>query len=152
MKKSPSSERNRIRQPRAGGVRKASVPATAPAKDTKLSPARKERPMRLLEEQFSKDGEAHAVPFEYFNPRAREVLVAGTFNGWQPKATPMTKQRGGKWWTELLLQPGHYEYRFVVDGEWQDDPMASRFVANSFGGLNCVIEVKQMQSHSTSRP
>lgn len=84
----------------------------------------------------------HRVTFEYFNPTAREVFVAGTFNAWQPGATPLTKQRGGKWSAELLLKPGHYEYRLVVDGQWQDDPMAARFVANPFGGLNCLREVR----------
>jgi len=64
----------------------------------------------------------------------------------------MTKQRGGKWSVELLLKPGHYEYRFVVDGQWQDDPMAGRFVANSFGGLNCVVEVKSAASPVTGQP
>lgn len=84
---------------------------------------------------------------------AREVLVAGSFNDWQPRATlMMTKQRGGKWSTELLLKPGQYEYRFVVDGQWQDDPMAARFVANSFGELNCVVEVKPTAVPAASRP
>ncbi len=54
----------------------------------------------------------------------------------------MTKLRDDKWWTEVLLAPGRYEYRFVVDGQWQDDPMAVDFAANSFGGLNCVVVVK----------
>jgi len=45
------------------------------------------------------------------------------------------------WQTRKQSQPG-YEYRFVVDGQWQDDPMAVRFAANPFGGLNGVVEVK----------
>jgi len=98
----------------------------------------------LLEVNYSDDHEAHAWCFEYYNPAAKEVSVAGTFNDWQPAATPMRKGPGGKWSTEFLLKPGHYEYRFVVDGQWQDDPMAARFVANPFGGLNCVVEVKPM--------
>jgi len=151
MKKSASLEQNRVRQPRAGGVGKASAPTVATAKRVKLSPAGQREPIGLLEERFP-NSEAHAVSFEYFNPAAREVLVAGSFNDWQPRATPMTKQRGGKWSTELLLKPGHYEYRFVVDGQWQDDPIAARFVASPFGGLNCVVEVKPMVAPAASRP
>jgi 1,4-alpha-glucan branching enzyme len=105
----------------------------------------------LLEEHFQ-DHEARGASFEYFNPTAREVLVAGSFNDWQPAATPMSNQRGGKWSTELLLKPGRYEYRLVVDGRWQDDPMAARFVANPFGGLNCVIEVKATAAPAAARP
>ena len=137
-----ASVENGIRQPRTGGIRKANVPTVSTAKDVKLSPSRKQEPVGLLEEHFAEDGEVHAVSFEYFNPDAREVLLAGSFNEWQPNATPMTKQRGGKWSTEVLLQPGQYEYRFVVDGRWLDDPMASRFVDNTFGELNGVVEVK----------
>lgn len=92
------------------------------------------------------------VNFEYFNPAAHEVSVVGTFNGWQPGVTPMKKQRGGKWSTGLLLAPGRYEYRFLVDGQWQDDPMAASFVSNPFGGLNCVVEVKAVAPPGDSRP
>ena len=87
------------------------------------------------------NSETHKVEFEYFNPTAGEVFVAGSFNNWEPRATPLIQQRGGKWSADLLLKPGRYEYRFVVDGQWQDDPMAAHFVANPFGSLNCVREV-----------
>lgn len=139
-----------MRQPGAGRVGKVSAPAAA-AKAVKLAPARKGEPIALLEEHFP-DHEARGVSFEYFNSTAREVLVAGSFNDWQPAATPMSKQRGGKWSTELLLKPGRYEYRLVVDGHWQDDPMAARFVANAFGGLNCVVEVKTTAGPTAARP
>lgn len=99
------------------------------------------QPVALLEEH-GVDGEVRVVGFEHFNPTAREVFLAGSFNDWQPRATPMSKQRGGKWSTEFLLKPGQYEYRLVVDGQWQDDPMSARFVANPFGGLNSAVEVK----------
>ena len=56
----------------------------------------------------------------------------------------MINQLEGKWSAEVPLNPGRYEYRFVVDGRWQDDPMAARFVGNPFGGLNCVLEVTKL--------
>ena len=143
MKKSESLEQNRVRQPRVRRVGKVIAPTASPGECVKLPPARKGEPVGLLEEHFP-DSEAHPVSFEYFNPAAHEVLVVGSFNDWQTRATPMTKQRGGKWSTELLLRPGHYEYRLLVDGQWRDDPMAARFVANPFGGLNCVVEVKAL--------
>jgi 1,4-alpha-glucan branching enzyme len=150
MKKSASLEQTGIRQTRASGAGKGTSTA-ARSEGVKLSPPRKEQPIRLLEEHFP-DSETHAVSFEYFNPAAREVLVAGSFNDWRPQATPLTKRQGGKWSTELLLKPGPHEYRLVVDGQWQDDPMAARHVANPFGGLNCVIEVKPLTASSGSRP
>ena len=108
-------------------------------------------PAGLLEEHLP-DSRARAVRFEYFNPDAREVLVAGSFNAWHPHTTPMINRHGDRWSTELWLKPGHYEYRFVVDGQWMDDPMAARFVPNPFGSLNCVLEVKATEAGAASQP
>jgi 1,4-alpha-glucan branching enzyme len=95
----------------------------------------------LLKERSGSPPE-HTIAFEYVSLDAREVFVAGTFNDWQPRATPLAKQPGGRWSTTLTLKPGTYEYRLIVDGQWQDDPRAAGFTANPFGGLNSVIEVK----------
>jgi len=40
-----------------------------------------------------------------------------------------------------LLTPGRYEYRFLVDGQWRNDPECAECVANPFGSENCVIHV-----------
>jgi hypothetical protein len=151
MKKPVSPGPDRVFQPGVGGIRKTTAPIIAAAKIVKLPPARKREPIGLLEEHSS-NPEAREVKFEHFNPAANLVSVAGSFNNWQPRATPMARERGGKWSTALLLQPGHYEYRFVVDGQWQNDPMARRFVANPFGGLNCIVEVKPITTAAESQP
>ena len=41
----------------------------------------------------------------------------------------------GQWKVDLHLKPGRYEYRFVVDGNWTDDPFGGTFVANPFGAI-----------------
>lgn len=81
------------------------------------------------------------VHVEYLNPTAREVFIAGSFNGWDPRANALQAQGEGKWGVELSLQPGRYEYRLVVDGQWAEDPKASEFAANPYGGLNSVLQV-----------
>lgn len=151
MKKSVSLEQDSFRQPRSGGIRKAGRPAGGKPSAVKLSPALKREPVGLLEERGG-DSEVHPVRFDYFNPAAREVMVAGSFNAWQPRATRMTREPGGRWSAKLLLQPGLYEYRFVVDGQWQDDPMAVRFASNPFGGTNCVLEVEPGTTVATGPP
>ncbi|MFM1769481.1 MAG: hypothetical protein RJA22_2010 [Verrucomicrobiota bacterium] len=88
------------------------------------------------------DQERHVVLLECEAPGARAVFVAGNFNDWQPAATPMTRGRGGRWTATLLVPPGVHEYRFVVDGSWQDDPHAARSVPNPFGGRNSLLEVR----------
>jgi 1,4-alpha-glucan branching enzyme len=106
---------------------------------------------RPLKAPVFHDHEARPVKLVYFNPAAREVLLAGTFNNWQPHRTPMIRNLGGVWGVELLLKPGDYEYRFVVDGEWHADPTAPRAVANPFGGLNSLITVGSASKEEARR-
>ena len=47
----------------------------------------------------------------------------------------------GRWLKGLVLPPGNYEYRVVVDGEWMPDPRASETVTNPFGERNSVLKV-----------
>ena len=76
------------------------------------------------------------------HPGAASVFIAGSFNEWSPDATPMLKVGEGSWVTEIALPPGRYEYRFVVDGEWMDEPQAVETVPNPFDGLNAVLSVE----------
>lgn len=72
---------------------------------------------------------------------ARSVTVGGTFNGWQPALNPLSIGPDGIWRTRLPLAPGRYEYRFVVDGRWIEDPLATESVPNPYGGSNSVLSV-----------
>ena len=78
---------------------------------------------------------------EFTSAKAREVFVAGSFNDWQLKATPLKPVGDGKWNIDLSLAPGRYEYRFIADGEWVDDPQAKEFAPNPLGGQNAVLVV-----------
>src|ERR1035441_10434124 len=40
----------------------------------------------------------------YFAPLAREVKVAGNFNGWRPDATPLKNSGAGEWVVRLMLR------------------------------------------------
>jgi 1,4-alpha-glucan branching enzyme len=48
----------------------------------------------------------------------------------------------GIWRISLALNPGQYEYRFFVDGEWQNDPNCGPFVESPFGTSNSLKIVK----------
>jgi len=71
-------------------------------------------------------------------PQATSVFIAGDFNQWNLSAYPLKQDKKGVWKIALPLGPGRYEYRFLVDGEWQNDPNCSSFVENRFGTLNCL--------------
>jgi 1,4-alpha-glucan branching enzyme len=81
------------------------------------------------------------VRFEFADPAATTVCLAGTFNHWQPEAKTLLSSGAGNWWKETSLAPGTYEYCLVVDGKWIPDPRASESVANPFGGRNSVLHV-----------
>jgi 1,4-alpha-glucan branching enzyme len=83
---------------------------------------------------------AQTVELKIEVPQAKSVSVAGTFNNWDDKKTPL--QKDGKGWKAVLpLSPGRYEYKFVVDGQWVCDPKAKEAVQNDFGSSNSVLVV-----------
>jgi hypothetical protein len=83
----------------------------------------------------------YTVRIGYFQPEAHEVYLAGSFNEWDPRETPMLRDSLGDWSIELSLPPGEHRYRLVVDGEWRDDPAAQRMEANPFGGFDSIVVV-----------
>jgi hypothetical protein len=54
----------------------------------------------------------------------------------------MKKDKKGRWTKIVTLAPGRYEYKFLVDGEWQNDPNNDQVVHNSFGTLNNQLTVE----------
>jgi chromosome partitioning protein len=84
------------------------------------------------------------VTFRVHFPRAKSVQVAGDFNDWNPQEGAMLDTEGPGIWSKVLrLKPGIYQYRFVVDGHWQEDPHNPRKVETPFGVMNSVIEFGQ---------
>lgn len=81
------------------------------------------------------------VTFKLVNPSAQEVFLAGSFNAWSPAAKSLKKDVKGIWKTTMMLSGGVYEYRFVVDGVWQDDPENPDKNMNEFGSHNSVLNV-----------
>jgi 1,4-alpha-glucan branching enzyme len=79
------------------------------------------------------------VSFEYFDPAATVVTLAGDFNGWDPKVRPLKRDAGGLWKATLRLAAGTYQYKFVVNGErWEEDPLNLERVPNEHGSFNSV--------------
>ena len=79
--------------------------------------------------------------FSFKAPAAQSVLLAGDFTHWMKSPIPLLKQPDGVWRATASLPPGTHYYRFVVDGEWRDDPECKLRVQNPFGTQNDVIQV-----------
>jgi hypothetical protein len=70
---------------------------------------------------------------------AKDVRVAGSFNGWAGPVNPFTR-RGDAWVGEVEVEPGKLAYKFVVDGQWITDPANSRTEGEG-QYTNSVLEV-----------
>ena len=81
------------------------------------------------------------VQFAFDAHAARKVYLAGDFNDWSETAYPMKKNADGTWRRSVLLVPGQYEYKFLVDNDWRVDPANPKRHRNRFGTYNSLIEV-----------
>ena len=90
----------------------------------------------------AESGGMREVLFRLKVPEARSVLLAGTFNDWNPGQAPLFSRPDGEWNLQIRLHPGRYEYRFVVDGKWMEDPASHEYATNPFGERNSVITLK----------
>jgi 1,4-alpha-glucan branching enzyme len=81
------------------------------------------------------------VTFKISAPTAKDVRLAGDFNSWNPSNTILRKSKDGLWTRDLTLKSGRYEYKYLVDGQWQKDPLNNLFTTNIFGTENSVIEI-----------
>src|SRR5215510_4470534 len=72
---------------------------------------------------------------------AQRVQLVGDFNGWSVEGSDMDKD--GRLWRKVLnLPPGRYLYRFVVDGNWQRDPLNAA-VEPCPGGYNSILVLEE---------
>ena len=73
----------------------------------------------------------------------RSAAVAGSFNDWDPSVTPMRYDPAERVYKAVMvLEPGEYEYKFVVDGEWRIDEDNPCLAPNDLGTLNSVLKVE----------
>lgn len=76
--------------------------------------------------------------FCFTSPTAMSVQLVGDFTRWQKDAVSLKKREHGVWTTTVPLAPGTYHYRFIVDGDWRDDPECTLRVANPFGSQDSI--------------
>ena len=79
--------------------------------------------------------------FGFTAPTSESVMLVGDFTQWAQKPISLKKQNNGRWEATVSLSPGTYHYRFLVDGQWRDDPECTLLVPNPYGGSNAVRQV-----------
>lgn len=71
---------------------------------------------------------------------ASNVILAGSFNGWNEAELPMQKQ-GTKWVLPMYLNDGYYTYKLIVDGKWITDPGNPLKLDDGKGNINSVLKL-----------
>ncbi|QRM89155.1 glycoside hydrolase [Lacinutrix sp. WUR7] len=96
-----------------------------------------------IKKQFLKSKPVCKVTFTVPAKEAKEVLVVGNWNNWDAKAEPLQKLKNGTFKGTVNLESGNsYEFKYVVDGQWQNEEQADAFVWNEFAASdNSVINL-----------
>jgi 1,4-alpha-glucan branching enzyme len=91
---------------------------------------------------------AGEMVFRFVSPSARNVCIAGEFNGWeyrpdQPRAIRFEKDKTGVWQARVKIEPGRYQYKYVIDYQtWILDPANPYTTQDSTGNKNSLLIVK----------
>jgi len=78
------------------------------------------------------------ITFDSKDKKYKNVEIAGDMNEWTPGRTLM-HLKDGAWQTDLLLFPGKYQYKLVLDKKWVLDPGNPESVDNNIGGTNSLL-------------
>lgn len=93
----------------------------------------------LLSPKFVDGG----VVFTIKNEDIDSIQIVGDFNNWNPTDHDrFLRDEKGVWSKNLHLNPGLYQYKLIIDGQWVPDPNNPIRVQSPFGGSNSVLFVK----------
>ena len=110
--------------------------------------ARAEREAKQSLQQFVSLGPQRTRRGVRFNYRPlqkpRRIYLAGSFNGWNPSDDYVLRDDDGDgtYSVTVRLARGVHQYKFVIDGQWVQDPHAPGMTPDGFGSSNGSIEVK----------
>ncbi|MBM3321260.1 MAG: AAA family ATPase [Candidatus Eisenbacteria bacterium] len=99
--------------------------------------------LRKWEEKlFGPSVRGEEVVFRLHAPGARRVQLAGRFNDWDPQRGEMKQDPiSGIWTIRLRVPKGSHQYRYIVDGEWIEDPANEVHEYGETGFRNSVVLV-----------
>ncbi len=96
---------------------------------------------QIMMKKSNHDGNTKRQSFAFTAPTAMSVQLVGDFTHWKDRPISMQKDTHGVWRASVALDPGEHHYRFLVDGEWRDDPECSVRVPNPFGSQDAIRQV-----------
>lgn len=96
-----------------------------------------------IKKQFVKTKPICKVTFSVEAKEANTVSVVGDFNNWNPAEGELSKLKSGTFKGVFdLPKEAAYEFKYLIDGEYVNEPDADFFKWNEFAGTeNGVLEV-----------
>src|ERR1700744_2778977 len=70
--------------------------------------------------------------------RSKRVFLSGNFNSWSTLKGAMKKMDGG-WMLDIKLEPGIYQYKYIIGGHWSTDPNNQLIANDGAGNTNSVF-------------
>lgn len=140
VKKSPKKAAKKTTKKTVKKTAKKAAKKSKSAKPKRVAkPKRAAKVSRPAVTKAPKGPKGKPVEFVLDVPNGWDVALAGNFNNWEPRA--MVKEPDGLWRVTVHLMAGTYQYKFLVDTEWRDDPKNQRRTPNEYGGFNSIIDV-----------
>lgn len=96
-----------------------------------------------ITKQYLKTKPVCKVTFTVPAEDAKEVVVAGSFNNWNNKKTKLKKLKNGSFkGTVDLEKDNSYEFKYIVDGIWQNEEQADAYAWNDYAASeNSVLNL-----------
>jgi 1,4-alpha-glucan branching enzyme len=96
-----------------------------------------------ITKQYLKTKPVCKVTFTVPAEEAKKVAVVGDFNDWSPKKSELKRLKNGTFkGTFELPKESTYEFKYLVDGNFVNEPEADRFQWNDYAGSeNAVLEL-----------
>ncbi|OHD53453.1 MAG: hypothetical protein A2Y33_15140 [Spirochaetes bacterium GWF1_51_8] len=89
------------------------------------------------------DGNKVIFSFIASDEKVGTCALVGSFNGWDGEKSVFAKKGAQLYTVSVALQPGRYEYQFVIDGRWISDSGNPLTVGDGFGGVNSVLYINK---------
>lgn len=96
-----------------------------------------------IKKQYLKSKPVCKVTFTVPAKEATSVSVVGDWNKWSAKKESLKKLKNGTFKGTVDLESGKtYEFRYIVDGNWQNDEQADAYAWNDYAAAdNSVLNL-----------
>ena len=96
-----------------------------------------------VKKQFIKTKPVCKVTFSIEAKESNAVAVVGDFNNWNPSEGELSKLKNGTFKGVFELPTDNsFEFKYLIDGTYANEPQADSFRYNEFAGAeNSVLEV-----------